>query len=335
MAVNSAFHTNNLSSIATERSLYQNLIKEAIQIYGHDVYYIDRTSVAEDNILGTDVLSKFETQVPIEMYVEDAESGFGGDKELMTQFGLDNRNEITFVVSKERFQELTKQFQIESGTDTTSSGSILLEDASVSQTGNSSILVTTTPFENNFYLLSETAATDADRPLEGDVIYHPVLDKMFEVGFVDHDAPFYQLDNNPVYKLRCRQYEYSSEIINTGIAAVDAIEDDLSFDALLYQITLEQNSAVNENFRLERFIDDGLLLDETDSDNIIGEDDSTSVGLSLLLETGSYLISEEYVVGTQSTNTIGDKTAQNEIFQSQAKTILDFSEKNPFGDAGA
>ena len=46
------------------------------------------------------------------MYVEDAE-GFGGDKEIITQFGLENRNEITFVVSKERFQEMDSQFVIE------------------------------------------------------------------------------------------------------------------------------------------------------------------------------------------------------------------------------
>ena len=80
MAVNSAFHTNNLHSLATERSLYQNLVKEAIQIYGHDVYYVNRETVALDNVLGEDALSKYTNAEPIEMYVEDAE-GFGGDKE--------------------------------------------------------------------------------------------------------------------------------------------------------------------------------------------------------------------------------------------------------------
>ena len=128
MAVNKAFHTSNLTSIASERNLYKDLIKEAIQIHGHDVYYVDRTAVALDNVLGEDSLAKYRNQQPIEMYVEDAESGYAGDKELMTQFGLDNRNEITFVVHKERFQELTKQFTIEDGTDTTG-GSIELEDA--------------------------------------------------------------------------------------------------------------------------------------------------------------------------------------------------------------
>ena len=70
MAVNTAFHTSNFASIVTERNLYSNLIKEAIQIYGHDVYYMDRTLVAEDTILGEDSLSKFRTQHPIEMYMK-------------------------------------------------------------------------------------------------------------------------------------------------------------------------------------------------------------------------------------------------------------------------
>ena len=189
MAVNSAFHTSNLHSIATERSLYQNLVKEAIQIYGHDVYYVNRETVALDNVLGEDALSKYTNAEPIEMYVEDG-AGFGGDKEIISQFGLENRNEITFVVSKERFQEMDSQINLEEG-----GGSIALEDGSIDQTGNSSNLTTLT---GNYYILQDVATTDADRPQEGDLVYHPVFAKMFEINFVDHDEPFYQLDNNPV-----------------------------------------------------------------------------------------------------------------------------------------
>jgi hypothetical protein len=334
MAVNSAFHTSNLSSIATERTLYQNLIKEAIQIYGHDVYYMDRQSVNEDTLFGEDTTNQFNTQHPIEMYVEDGE-GYAGDKEIMTQFGLENRNEITFVVSKERFQELDRQVQIESGTDTTG-GSILLETGTIDQSEDSSILSTVSG-DNNFYIIQDTAATNSDRPLEGDLVYHPVLTKVFEVSFVDHDEPFHQLDNNPVYKLRCKQYEYSQEVIDTGIAEIDAIEDDLSTDTSEHQFTLEQSTTQNENIRLEyRTQEDGLLLEETDGDNITAEDDDSSVGTNILLEnaadTGNdaYLIQEDYIVGDMST----DKTAQNELFDSLDDDILDFSESNPFGDAG-
>ncbi len=263
MSTNSAFHTSNLHSLATERSLYQNLVKEAIQIYGHDVYYVNRETVALDNVLGEDALSKYTNAEPIEMYVEDG-AGFGGDKEIISQFGLENRNEITFVVSKERFQDLDRQVQIESGTDTTG-GSILLETATIDQVGDSSIL-TTVSGDGSFYIIQDTAATDSDRPLEGDLVYHPVLTKVFEVSFVDHDEPFHQLDNNPVYKLRCKQYEYSQEIIDTGIAEIDAIEDDLSTDTTEHQFTLEQSSTQNEGISIQHSVGNfGLLLEPSKS----------------------------------------------------------------------
>ena len=336
MAVNSAFHTNNLQSLATERSLYQNLIKEAIQIYGHDVYYVNRTTVAIDNILGEDSISKFTRQHPIEMYVEDSE-GFGGDKEIITQFGLENRNEITFVVSKERFQEMDSQVTLEDGTDTTG-GSILLETASIDQSSSSSTL-TTIQGDNNFYILLDITPTDADRPLEGDLVYHPVFEKIFEINFVDHDEPFYQLDNNPVYKLRCKQFEYGSEVLDTGITTIDAIETDLTTDTREHQFTLEQTSAYNESIALEFNTNltytDSLLME--DDDVVVHEDDSSSIGTNILLENAAdtgddaYLIQETYIIGDADT----DKTAQNELFDTLDDTVLDFSETNPFGDAGS
>ena len=292
MAVNSIFHTNNLTSILTERNLVKDLVKEAIQIYGHDVYYVNRETVALDNVLGEDALSKYTNAEPIEMYVEDAE-GFGGDKEIITQFGLENRNEITFVVSKERFQEMDSQINLEEG-----EGSISLEDGSVDQTDNSSTVTTLT---GNFYILQDTATTDADRPQEGDLVYHPIFEKMFEINFVDHDEPFYQLDNNPVYKLRCKQFEYSSEIIDTGIATIDAIENDLSVDARTYQVSLENEVG---SIQLENAADTGAA---------------------------SFIILEEYIVGDYDT----DKTSQNELFDQLDDTVLDFTESNPFGDVGS
>ena len=381
MAVNRAFHTNNVAALTTEQNLYRDLVKEAIQIYGHDVYYVDRTTVALDSILGEDSLSKYTTRHPIEMYVEDAEGGYQGEKEIITQFGLENRNEITFVVSKQRFQEMDSQITLEDGTVSTG-GSILLEAGSIPRSSLSAVLDTPTKSfvqlngtdssssnsgdkiiqENDkdsfilseesgteFYLLSDTATTDADRPQEGDLVFHPTFSKMFEISFVDHDDPFHQLDNNPVYKLRCRQFEYSQEVIDTGIAEIDEIEDDLSKNPLDSQFTLEQSSAVNENIRIFHSAhEEGLLLlDGTDGsstdtgDNVLFENDSTSVGENILLEgtgadgeTASYLIQEDVIVGDYTTRGSQDKTAQNELFDSLDDDVLDFSESNPFGDAG-
>ena len=331
MAVNAAFHTSNFSSITTERNLYANLVTEAIQIYGHDIHYIDRTIISEDTTFGEDTLSMFRQSAKIEMYVENAEGGYQGEKELMSKFGLQNLSEITFVVSKNRFQELTKQLTIEDGTDTTG-GSILIESGTVDNSGNA------VTFEgSDFYILNETDATDADRPLEGDLVFHPILKKLFEVNFVNHDEPFHQLDTNPVYKLSCRTFDYSSEKLDTGITVVDAIEDALSVDAMFHQFTLEQSSAVNEQIRIHDTITTrGLLKDETDNDNIIGEDDSTSVGESILIETGEFLLQESYIIGDGSRDSdVIDPMAQNELFDTLDDTIIDFSEKNPFGDVGS
>ena len=382
MATNSIFHTNNLTALKTEQNLYRDLIKEAIQIYGHDVYYVDRTTVATDTILGEDALSKFTTQHPIEMYVEDGEGGYAGEKEIMSQFGLENRNEITLVVSKQRFQEMDSQITLEDATDTTG-GSIQLEAGSINQNANSSKLETVTQrfitingtdssstnaddkimleddntsfilseeSGSEFYVLMDTATTDADRPQEGDLVYHPILGKMFQVNFVDHDQPFHQLDNNPVYKLRCQQFEYSQERIDTGITELDNIESELSVDIGEHQFTLEQSTTYNEDIRIFHTASDQglLLLDGTDStgtnagDNVTGEDDTTSSGDNILLEndadtgTPQYLLQETYIVGDSSTNTSNiDKTAQNELFDQLDDNVLDFSEKNPFGDAGS
>ena len=335
MAVNKAFHTNNSTAITSEKNLYSDLVKEAIQIFGHDVYYIDRTTVAIDNVLGEDSLSKFTTQVPIEMYVENAEGGYEGEKELMTQFGLENRNELTLVVHKERFQDLTKQIQIESDTDTTG-GSILLESGTIDQSEDASVLETVTT-GSDFYLLTETDASNTDRPYEGDLVYHPILGKIFEVSFVDHDEPFHQLDNNPIYKLNCKQFEYSSETLDTGITTIDSIEDSESRNTRDFEFTLEQSTAQNEEINIQHARSNfGLLLEETSGDNIIGEDDETSVGTSILLENDadsgddSYLLTEDYIVGDY----VQDKTAQNELFDKLDDNVLDFSESNPFGDAG-
>jgi hypothetical protein len=340
MAVNSFFHTSNVAAISTEQSLYSNLIAEAIQIHGHDVFYMDRTIVAEDSILGGDTLSKFKDAAKIEMYMENADGGFAGEREIMNQFGLQNLSEATFVVNKLRFQELTKQITIEAGTsadvdgtgDVEEGGSILLEAGTLAETS--------TDLEgSDFYIISETDATDSDRPYEGDAIYHPILKKMFQVNFVDHDEPFFQLDNNPVYKLRCRLYDYASEELDTGIDDIDDIQGVLSTSTSEYQFTMESESAVVNAITMED--NSGRIIHENDTDELVVYEDSdmtTSAGVLLLendADTGNkeYLIQEDYIIGDGST--AGIQGAQNELFDSADDTVLDFSESNPFGDVGS
>ena len=132
------------------------------------------------------------------------------------------------------------------------------------------------------------------RPNEGDLIYFPLGKKLFEIGFVDHDDPFYQLANLPVFKMRCRTFEYSHENMATGLDAIDAIETAQSIDALAYQVTLESGTESGTNY--------------------------------LLTEAGDWIVSEEYSVDTI------DPSSDSDFFQTQGDSILDFSEMNPFGE---
>ena len=274
------------------------------------------------------------------MYMENSEGGFGGEKEMMSQFGLQNLSEATFVVSKTRFQELTKQITIESGTDTLS-GSILLEDGTL----DSATVEASASFESG-YIISEATSTNSDRPLEGDLIFHPILSKLFQINFVDHDEPYFQLDNNPVYKMRCRLFEYSSEVLDTDISAIDAIEDSLSVDTLTHQFTMEEDSASIDALFLENEI--GRIVhenaDDTGGDEIVAletSDMTTSAGV-VLSETGEFLLQETYILGDGTTENNVDNQAQNELFETEdgsisataENSVLDFSEKNPFGDVG-
>ncbi len=175
----------------------------------------------------------------------------------------------------------------------------------------------------------------SSRPNEGDLVYWPKGSKLFEITFVDHDDPFYQVHNLPTYKLKCKTFEYGSEDLDTGIAAIDSIETDNSLDQLSHQMTLENATTFNEFFALEEGtpsdgqlkLEDSLLGDKILSETV---DNIGSIVLENSVEgaEADYIILETYRVDTI------DETAQNDLFDSEEDTILDFTESNPFGDAG-
>lgn len=175
----------------------------------------------------------------------------------------------------------------------------------------------------------------SSRPNEGDLVYWPKGNKLFEITFVDHDDPFYQVHNLPTYKLKCKTFEYGSEELDTGIAEIDGIETDNSLDQLSHQMTLENATTFTEFFALETGTpSEGQLIQEDSggNDKILSET-VDNIG-SIIMEDSvqgaeaSYIILETYRVDTI------DESAQNDLFDSEEDTILDFTESNPFGDAG-
>jgi hypothetical protein len=151
-------------------------------------------------------------------------------------------------------------------------------------------------------LVSNNADLVVERPQEGDLVYFPTTNKFFEIQFVEHEAPFYQQSALPVYKLSCTTFEYSSERLDTGITIIDQTEDDLSVDTMQFQFALENETGA---FVLE-----------------------SSIGAI------DYFVNESFTMATQQPADMG------QIFETQAGTntasttddILDFSERNPFGE---
>ena len=104
MAVNHYFSGGNGIGSDSEKRLHEDLIIEGLKIYGHDVYYLPRTLVNQDLVLGEDVLSKFDDSYLIEFYIETTE-GFQGEQELVSKFGLEIREDTTFMLAKRRWQD--------------------------------------------------------------------------------------------------------------------------------------------------------------------------------------------------------------------------------------
>ena len=108
----------------TEQNLYEDIVIEALKMYGQDVYYLPRDIVNEDRILNEDVPSKFNSSYKIEMYVENIE-GFDGEGDLFTKFGVEIRDQATFIVSRRRWDQTVKRYDNEIRTSRPAEGDLL------------------------------------------------------------------------------------------------------------------------------------------------------------------------------------------------------------------
>ena len=105
VVMNPYFQSGNGIGNFAEQRLHEDLIIEGLKIYGNLVYYMPRTLVNKDIILGEDVASKYKGAFPLEAYFETTE-GFLGQQEVINKFGLEIREDTTFMISKRRFEEL-------------------------------------------------------------------------------------------------------------------------------------------------------------------------------------------------------------------------------------
>lgn len=168
--------------VRSEQSLYEDLIIESIQMYGQDVYYLPREIVNQDRILLDDVPSHFSDAYKVEMYIENTD-GFAGEGDLFTKFGIELRDQATFVVARRRWN----------------------------------------------HLVGDMLEANKFRPREGDILFLPMSESMFQIMSVDTESPFYQINQLPLFRMQCELFEYSDEDFDTGIDMIDVVEDEHAF----------------------------------------------------------------------------------------------------------
>jgi len=207
-----------------EQDTAEDLIIESIKIYGLDVKYMPRTIVGPDALLGEDPLSKFEDAIDIEMYIKNTQQ-FEGEGDFLSKFNLEIRDQITFVMARKRWEQVSNEKML-----TEVGYNIQLENGSTTSWGTSTAL----RLENGG---TEGYQTTSPRPFEGDFIFFPLNNKLYEIKFVEHENIFYQHGKLYTYELTCELVDRMGAIdINTGNTAIDAIESRYSQDILIYQI---------------------------------------------------------------------------------------------------
>lgn len=218
-----------------EQYLLEDLVVESVSIWGQDFFYIPRSLVSKDEILGEDRLSEFKTAYPIEMYLESVD-GFEGQGAFIQKFGLMMEQSATLTVARRRWDQLVGRF------------------------GQAQL---------------------PNRPCEGDLLYFPLTGGLFEIKFVDHQDPFYQLGKLYVYKLQVELFQYSSERMSTGIQEIDAFEELKSFDDNVQPNIIDKVDSYGDNFKFQDEANDLVLIGEnpfgTAIKTVIYRTDSTSL----------------------------------------------------------
>ena len=240
MATNKYF--NNFA-YAREQDLVEDLTIESIKIYGHNVKYLPKTISGIDHLFGEDKLLKYETAADVEMYIKNVE-GFEGEGEFMSKFGVQLNDQLTLTVARKRFDQIrTEKLTTEVGYNYLQESANTDAPSRQFLTGNNhteSIILETGTTGVNSYSIT------ANRPQEGDLVFFPLVNKIFEIKFVEHEDIFYQTGRLQSYDLRCELFKYSSEQIRTGNTEIDSTETDGTLDTLLYELLLEDGDNLLE-----------------------------------------------------------------------------------------
>ena len=181
-------------------------------------------------------------------------------------------------------------------------------------------------------------STIASRPREGDLVFVPMLNKLFEIKFVEEDLMFFSLGKRTpyIYELRCELFRFSNEDLDTGVEEIDIIERNNS-----YTISLSLNNG-SGNYNIGEQIYQGANLTYATATAEVQNWFPSNTTIRLINIKGEFSTSAN-IVGVDSTtqyNVVSKDTAgsftefdyyDNKSSQTEGNNFIDLTETNPFG----
>jgi hypothetical protein len=281
--------------ITPEQLLVENLVIEALKIYGLDVYYLPRTTRDQvDYLFGEDVLKEYRTAHPIEMYLENV-NGFDGDQDFISKFGLEIRDEATLLVSRLRFRYAVN------GLTRPLEGDLIYIPMTTSF-----FEITNVESENDqamFYTLG--------RGRGGNVYVYALKMKQFYFSNEIIETGIDEIDGN------IRNY-YPKLRISLGLGSGKFLNDEIVYQGSSLSTATAQ--ALVYDFQPNAYIDVYRMQgDFTSTANVHGNTSSAQWTVTLASD-----------VPTQ--NTPFEDIIDNARIEAASDGIIDFTEVNPFGE---
>jgi hypothetical protein len=284
---------NNYNSMAEQR-VVEDLIVESIKIMGHDAYYLPIENDEDRDILyGEDPVKKFSKAFPIEIYLSTALE-YLGEKDFFSKFGLEIKNNINVILSKRSFSQRVPQASF-------------------------------------------------TRPREGDLVYVPFMNgvgELFEIKFANQNKDFNTLGRKIpfFYELEMEKFKYSHERIETGVEEIDDVVTQSSYTLELNvgvgtgtyenkEIVYQAPDNTHANATVVAVVQEWRPLANTlHVTNIAGEFSNTHTIIGVTSNA-------RFVLSTFDPlkDSVPKEAFDNKYIDTQANTIIDFSEINPFG----
>ena len=296
-------------AVKSEQNLYEDLIIESLKIFGQDVYYVPRTLVSRDNILGEDTASKFDDAYLIEAYIENTD-GFEGSGDLYQKFGLEIRDEATFIISRRQWQNLVGVWNNTVETNKPQEGDLLFLPMS-----NSFFEISFVEDEQPFYQLSNLPV-------------YKMQCSLFEYNEEDFETGVQAIDGVQAQQ----SYQVGMTLDVTG-------GNHFTLGETVTQV-ISTDPAISVY---------GEVQTITKTSNILGTISVSNVGVIGSTDAKDFIVSGTLgLVGSESNSTCyitdinnvadeeafpSDDQAENYAFEVEADGFLDFTETNPFGDA--